>query len=194
MQKIFNSLVILSLLTSSISSCAVVAVGAVAAAAGTTAAVATDPRKSGTILDDNTIATKLQNKLSNNYPNTNLYVTCYNGIVLLTGQIDSAKSKQGAIFDAKTIPGVRQIYNYLEVKSSQGFSSRTEDSYTTTQIKTKLIGISGVKSNDIKVVTTNSVVYLLGIVTKAQAKEISDAAASINGVTKVVTLFEYTSS
>lgn len=194
MRKTLNLLIISGIITSLTNGCAVVAVGAVAAAAGTTTAVATDPRKSGTVIDDNTIATKLQLKLSDEFPNSNIYVTCYDGAVLLTGQIKSAKAKKDATFTAKTVPGVKKIFNYLDATANQGFSSRTEDSYTTTQIKTKLIGISGVKSNDIKVVTTNSTVYLLGIVTKTQAKQIADAAASINGVTKVITLFEYTSS
>ena len=49
-------------------------------------------------------------------------------------------------------------------------------------------------SNSIKVVTTNDVVYLLGIVTEAQASQISNTASSIGGVKKVVTLFQYVTS
>jgi osmotically-inducible protein OsmY len=171
--------------------CAVVAVGAVAGAAGTTAAVATDPRSSSTVVNDNTIEVKLRNKYADDLPKANIYVNCYNGSVLLTGQIDTDKDKNQAEFTAKAIPGVRQVYNYMEVKPTQSFGSRSTDSFTTTQIKTKILGLSGVSSNDIKVVTTDNVVYLAGIVNKRQAKQVASAAASINGVRKVVTLFEY---
>ncbi|MCE2706309.1 MAG: BON domain-containing protein [Proteobacteria bacterium] len=187
-------LLILSLISIvTLNSCSILAIGVVATAAGTTAAVATDPRRSGTVVDDNTISTKLQNRISKDLPNSNIYVTCYNGAVLLTGQATTAKSKDKAEFDSKTIPGVKQIYNYLNIRLPQSFSSRTNDSFITTQIKTTLIGMSNISSNNIKVVTTESVVYLLGVVTKEQAKEIAKTAANINDVTKVVTLFEYKS-
>ncbi|MBY0379845.1 MAG: BON domain-containing protein, partial [Burkholderiales bacterium] len=88
---------------------------------------------------------------------------------------------------------VRQIYNYVDIRLSQGFTTETTDAYTTTQVKSKLLGLSGIDSNKVKVVTTNSVVYLLGIVSKEQAKKIAEATASIGGVSRVVTLFEYIS-
>lgn len=186
-------LLILSLISIAISNCSILAIGAVATVAGTTVAVATDPRKSGTLVDDNTIATKLQNIISKDFPQSNIYITCYNGVILLTGQAVNLKNKYGAEFDAKTIPGVKQIYNYLSIRLPQSFSSRTNDSFITTQIKTKLIGMRDISSNNIKVVTTDSVVYLLGVVTKNQSKEIAKTAANINDVSKVITLFEYKS-
>ena len=178
---------------STLNGCAAIAIGTVAVVAGVATIIATDPRHSGTIVDDNTIATKLQSKISNNYPDSNIYVTCYNGVVLLTGQATTIKARDGAKFDAKTIPGVKQIYSYLDIRLPQSVSSKTDDSYTTTQVKTKLIGINDLNSNNVKVVTTNSVVYLLGVVSPTQAKDIAANVANISGVDKVVTLFEYTS-
>ncbi len=189
-----NKYLMLSLLSATIlNGCAVLAVGAVAVVAGATTVVVTDPRHSGTVIDDNTIATKIQSNISEDFPDSNIYVTCYNGVVLLSGQASTQKAKDGATFDAKTQPGVTQIYNYLDVRLPQSISSRTDDSFTTTQIKTKLLSLKDVNSNNVKIVTTNSVVYLMGIVTKTNANAIADAAAHVNGVTKVVTLFEYTS-
>lgn len=178
------------LLCLTLSACAVIAVGAVGAVAGTTAAVATDPRTSGVVVDDNTIETKLQYKYDK-YPNSNIYVTSYNGSILLTGQANDKKAIETAIFTAKSTPGVRQIYNYLDVRLPQSITAKTTDSYTTTQVKAKIFAIQGINSNDVKVITTDNVVYLCGIVTKDNGQKISKAAASIGGVTKVVTLFEY---
>ncbi len=189
-----NKCLMLSLLSiSMLNGCAIIAISTVAVVAGVTAVVTTDPRRSGTVVDDNTIATKIQSHISADFPDSNIYVTCYNGVVLLSGQASTKKAKDSATFDAKTQPGVKRIYNYLDVRLPQSFSSRTDDSFTTTQIKTKLLSLKDVSSNNVKVVTTDSVVYLLGIVTKANANAIASAAASVNGVTKVVTLFEYTS-
>lgn len=178
-----------------LSGCAVLAVGAVGAAAGTTAAVASDPRSSGTVINDNAVESKLRMTFTNtNYPNSNIYVNCYNGTVLLSGQVATAAQKNQAEFNAKTIPNVKQIYNYLAIRLPQSFLSSSTDSYTTTQIKTKILGLKDVHSNDVKVVTTNGVVYLFGIVTRKEAQDVANAAASINGVSKVITLFEYVSS
>ncbi len=176
-----------------LNNCAAVAIGTVAVAAGTTTAVVvTDPRASKIIIDDNTIANKLQAKLNtNNFPNSNIAVSCYDGNILLTGQIRNQTDKIDVIFNAKTIPGVKQIYNYLDIRLPQSLMSRTNDSYITTEVKAKLIGADNIKSNSIKVVTTNSVVYLLGVVNQKDAIIIANIAANINGVNKVITLFEY---
>ncbi len=184
-------LIIIGIILLNLNGCAVIAVGAAATVVGVTAAVVTDPRSSGVVLDDNTIATKLQMKYSSDYPNDNIYVTSYNKVILLTGQIANEKSKESIEFEAKATPGVKKIYNYLAVRLSSSFGARSNDTLTTSQVKTKIIGLEGVSSNDIKVVTTENVVYILGVVTQSQARKIADAAAGVNGVSKVVTLFDY---
>ncbi len=173
------------------SSCALLAVGAIGAAAGTTAAVAVDPRDSGVILSDNTISTKLQFTFANSYPKNNIYVNSYDGSVLLTGQIDNFQNKRDIEFTAQSTPNVKQVYNYLEIRLPQSFSSSSQDTLITTQLKTKLINIKNLNSNNIKIITTNSVVYLFGIVNQKDAHIIAEAASKINGVTKVITLFQY---
>jgi osmotically-inducible protein OsmY len=174
------------------SSCTVLAVGAIATAAGFGTAIITDPRNSGTVLNDNTIVAKLSSKLSSSkYPDSNIYVSCYNGVVLLTGQIKNINQINNIIFDAKSTPGVKQIYNYIETRLPQSFTSSTNDSYITTQIKTKLLKYDDIHSNNIKIITTNSVVYLLGVVTESEGNHIASISASTNGVNKVITIFEY---
>ena len=173
-----------------VSGCAVVAVGAVGAVAGTGAAVASDPRSSGTVLNDKTLQTKLSAKYSN-YQDANIYVNVYNGTVLLTGQVLQPGMRESAEFEAKASPGVKQIYDYLEVRLPQSFTSSSTDSYTTTQIRTKMLSLGDVDSSSVKIVTTSDVVYILGVVTPAQAKTVAATAASVGGVKKVVTLFEY---
>jgi osmotically-inducible protein OsmY len=186
----YKKILIISGLSLIIDGCAVVAVGAVAGAAGTTAVVATDPRTPGAVVEDNTIEAKLKHQYSD-YNNANIYVNSYNGNVLLTGQIPDANTRESAEFAAKVTPGVRQIYDYLETRLPQSFTSTTTDAYTTTQVRAKLLKISGIDSNSVKVVTTNDVVYLSGVVTSEQGKQVAASAASVGGVKKVVTLFQY---
>lgn len=175
--------------------CAAVAVGAIAAgAAGTTTLVATDPRSSGVIVDDNTNETKLQLNFGQNLKNANVYVNSYNGVVLLSGQVPNEETKLKAAFTTKTTPGAKQLYNYLDIRLPQSYVARSEDAFTTAQVRTKILALKGIPSNNIKVITTNSVVYLLGILSVEQAKQVANAAAKIGGVNKVVTLFEYVSN
>ncbi len=169
--------------------CAAVAVGAVVVAS-TGATVATDPRNVGVVLDDKSIQRKLENIYSG-YRDSNIYVNSYNGSVLLTGQVATQAMKESAAFEARAMPGVKQLYNYLDVRLPQSFASISRDSYTTTQVRAKLLNINDLNSNDVKVITTNDVVYLFGVVTIAQGQEVANAAASVNGVSKVLTLFEY---
>ena len=190
---LIKKILTLSSLSWVMSSCAVVAVGAVAGVAGTTAVVATDPRTTGSVVEDNTIEVKLKHQYSG-YANSNIYANSYNGNVLLTGQIPDANTLESALFAAKVTPGVKQIYNYLETRLPQSFTGTATDTYTTTQVRAKILQLKDTDSNSIKVVTTNDVVYLLGIVTEAQASQISGAASSIGGVKKVVTLFQYVTS
>lgn len=188
-----NKVLLVLLISMSLGGCAAVIVGAVAAGAGTTAVVATDPRTSGSVVDDNTIEARLKLKYDS-YTNANIYVHSYNGSVLLTGQVADAATRESAEFDAKTTVGVKQIYDYLEMRLPQSFGAVTTDSYTTTQVRGKILKLDGVDSNSVKVVTTNDVVYLMGVVTPEQAKAIAKAAASVGGVKKVITLFQYITS
>ena len=48
-----------------------------------------------------------------------------------------------------------------------------------------------VPATKIKVVTEAGVVYLMGLVTQAEADTATEIARTTSGVTKVVTLFEY---
>ena len=189
----YCKLLLLSAACSSLNSCAVVAVGAVGALAATGAAVGSDPRSGGSLLDDNGIQTKLALKYANSsdFPEANVYVDVYNKAVLLTGQVKTTEQKHFAATVAKAYPGVIQVYNYLEVRLPSSAGVRSKDAVITTQLKAQLLATSNVSSNDIKVETTNAVVYLMGMVTTATAESATRVAAKVGGVTRVVTLFNY---
>ena len=59
------------------------------------------------------------------------------------------------------------------------------------EVKTKLIGVENLDSTHVKVVTENTVVYLMGLVKKAEAELAATAAADVAGIERVVKLFEY---
>ena len=68
--------------------------------------------------------------------------------------------------------------------------TRTSDTWITTKVKSWLLGSTSIEGSRVKVVTENGVVYLMGLATKDETARISDKAASITGVQRVVRLFE----
>jgi osmotically-inducible protein OsmY len=76
------------------------------------------------------------------------------------------------------------------VKAPTGALVRTSDAWITTKIKSWLLANMDTPGVRTKVVTENSVVYLMGLVSQEEARRISDVAASVSGVTRVVQLFE----
>lgn len=174
--------------------CAILAVGAVGAAA-TGASVATDRRASESVFTDNSIQTKLVLKYgdTSKFPaeSANIYVDVYNRKVLLTGQVKTDTMKDEADFIARSYPGVIKVYNYLDIRLPSSGIARSRDAAITTQLKTQLLATKGVSSNNIKVETTNSVVYLMGLVTEAEAESAARVAAKVGKVDKVVTLFDF---
>jgi osmotically-inducible protein OsmY len=70
--------------------------------------------------------------------------------------------------------------------------ARTNDALLTTRIKTRMLASTGVPFADIKVVTENGIVYLLGLVTREEANQATAAIQKVSGVQRIVRLFQYT--
>ena len=118
-------------------------------------------------------------------------VTSYNRNILLTGEVPDAAAKAKAELLIKEIENVRTITNEIAVGTKSSLSSRSNDTYLTSKVKTKFVTENKFSANYVKVVTENSVVYLLGIVTKAEADDATAIASTTDGVAKVVKVFEY---
>jgi osmotically-inducible protein OsmY len=182
--KLFLSLALISQL----SACVPVVVGG-AAAGG---AMASDRRTSGIYVEDENIELKALKMIETNLGSTaHVNVTSYNRNVLLTGEVQSAEAKSKAETMIKTITNIRGITNEIVVGEKSTISSRSNDAYLTTKVKTQFVTENKFSANYVKVVTENNVVYLLGIVTKSEADAATEIASNTNGVRKVVKLFEY---
>jgi osmotically-inducible protein OsmY len=166
---------------------------AIVGGAATGVAMATDRRTAGTVLDDHSIEVKALNTLSKNetlWKSSHLTVVCYNNILLLVGQTPSPELKQLAEQAVASIPRVRQLHNELSVQEPSSLGARTQDSWITTQIKAKLLSNREIQSRHLKVLTENSIVYLMGLVTPQEEPLIVDIASQVSGVEKVVKIFE----
>lgn len=120
-----------------------------------------------------------------------IMVTSYNGIVLVAGQTPRAELKELADKAAKSVPSAKKIYNELQIATPTSGMVRSNDSLLTANIKTRMVSYNDVPASKVKVVTENGVVYLLGIISRAEASRATAVAQEVNGVQKIVRLFEY---
>ena len=174
---------------SQLGGCAAVVVGG--AATGT--AVALDRRTAGVYVSDQEIELRALARLRETFPQKtdNISATSYNRQVLLTGQVPDEATRSRASEVVKVIPDVRTVFNELSLAGATSLTSDANDAATTGQVKTRLLRDERVPGTKIKVVTESSVVYLMGLVTQAEAEVATGIARTTAGVTKVVTLFEY---
>lgn len=122
---------------------------------------------------------------------SNIQVSVFNQVVLLTGQVSSAGLKVAAEKIAQTTPNVERVYDQLVLDEPISMAQTTRDSWISSQIKAKMLTAKGLRSGSIKVVTSDGVVYLMGIVKKQQANKAANIARQVEGVKKVVKVFQY---
>ena len=150
-------------------------------------------RTFGQQMTDESIETKAKvniNTADEGYDDAHLSIISFNGFVLLVGQVPSEALKALATDVVKKIEDVRRIYNELEVGPATSLGTRGQDTWITTQVKSKLLASSDTPGTRVKVVTENSVVYLMGLMTEEEADRVSLEAAEVSGAERVVKLFE----
>ncbi len=148
----------------------------------------------GTDIDDWQMSTMIGvniKKASPQLASSHINVSTYNKVVLLTGEVATNELRTLAGTTARNYKGVRQVYNELKLQGSSSLLARTNDSWLTTKVKTKLLANNGIAGSQIEVVTESGIVYLMGVVSRSAADKASTVASNTGGVIKVVRVFEY---
>mgnify|MGYP001035805358 CR=1 FL=1 len=122
---------------------------------------------------------------------SHINVTSFDGIVLITGQVPSEDLVRLATAEVEPLRNVRKVHNELAVAGVTSMLSRTNDSWLTAKVKSALIASEKSDASRIKVVTENGVVYLMGLLTRAESDSAVEITRGIRGVEKTVKLFEY---
>jgi len=166
---------------------------AVVGAAGTTAALSiADRRTTGVQVDDEGIELRASNRVSGRFGDkVHVNITSYNRSVLVTGEVPDAKAKDEIEKLIQGVASVRGVTNDLQVAGGASLTSRAGDATITGKVKARLFDSGQLNPIHIKVVTEASVVYLLGIVTEAEANVAVEVARTTGGVRKVVKVFDY---
>jgi len=164
----------------------------VAASAVSGGALATlDRRSLGTQTDDETVEWKASSRVGEKFSdNVHLNFTSYNRKVLVTGEVPSEEVKGEIERIVAGVPQVQGVYNELAVAPVTSFSTRSNDSYITTRVKSRFVDSGKFSAVHVKVVTEAGVVYLLGLVTQREADSAIQVARTTSDVKKVVNLLE----
>lgn len=185
--KLLSKTLAVLTLTSFLSSCAVVAVGGVAAGAS----VIADRRTTAAQTIDKGIGLELENALDKRFGDSaHINVTSFNQKVLLTGEVKNADIKERAGAYAKANKNTRSVFNELAVGPNSTFSSRANDSYLESKIKTQMIFTNKLPSNSMAIVAEVNSVYLMGILTQQEADIAKKVTSNINGVQDVYAYFD----
>ncbi|MGH1542036.1 MAG: BON domain-containing protein [Arenicella sp.] len=151
-------------------------------------------RSLGTYIDDKRLQVIIGVNLRKADPalkQSHINVTSFNGVVLLSGQVPTQEMRLLAAQTASQVTSVRQVHNELQVKGNTAILARTNDSWLATKVKSVLIANKDIKSLKIKTVVEDGVVYLMGLVTQAEANNIANVVSNIGGIKEVVRVFEY---
>lgn len=189
--NIVKSLMLITALIVSLSGCVAALVAGVAI---TTVDIIHDRRTVGEYIDDSAIELTSRNiVLSKSEYRKVAHVKpqSWNGILLITGEIDSSDIKQELLEKFRNIQGVRQVVDETTIVDKTRLGTRANDAWITSKVKSRLILKTGLKANRVKVVTTRASVYLMGIVTREEADKATDVASRVRGVKRVVRVFEY---
>ncbi|MDP6855284.1 MAG: BON domain-containing protein, partial [Arenicellales bacterium] len=123
----------------------------------TTAAVSAidivrDRREIGTLWDDNKMELSLRQSISKNeqIDNSNVSVTAFNGIALLTGEVPDQRAIDQILDLAKSHPDASQVINRIELAGKTNLNSRANDSWITGRVKTAMLTSRTIDATKIK--------------------------------------------
>jgi osmotically-inducible protein OsmY len=151
-----------------------------------------DRRTTGAQVDDQTIELRVGNRIDDRFGSrVHVNVTAYNRYVLLTGEVPDEAARSEIEKIARSVTNVLGVTNDLQVAGISSTTSRSNDTFLTTNVKTRFLNSNKFNGIHVKVVTEASVVYLLGVVTEQEAADAVELARTTSGVRKVVKMFEY---
>ena len=170
-----------------LSACAPLLVGGAVVGTGL---VVTDRRTAGIQLEDQSIALRAESAAKALNTLGRIDATSHNRLVLLTGEVPTEADKAAVEKAVAGVENVRTVVNELAVSGVPSLGVRSNDALLSTKVKASLIDAKDLQANAYRVVTARGTVYLMGRVTEREANRGAEVAAAVQGVQKVVKVFE----
>jgi osmotically-inducible protein OsmY len=172
---------------------AVIVAGA-AASASVGGAVIYDKRSFKTMNQDHLAHSVAMNALTHDpllVGHSHISLSVFNHVGLLVGQAQTPEVRERAYQIVTNVQNIQRVYNEITVSPPTSTTQRANDEWISTKVRASLLGTGGLRSTNLKVITENGVVYLMGLVTHKQADLAVNTARRISGVVKVVKVFDY---
>lgn len=155
-----------------------------------------DPRSRtlGTWVDDETIEFRAEVNLRETDPgfaDSHVVVVSHNGVVLLVGQVLTQQLRDLAFEVVAKLKNVRQVHNELSIGPPIAWLARSNDTWITAKVKARLLFTNGIDQGAVSITTEDGVVYLQGLLKRAEADAVVAAVQKSYGVQKIVRAFEY---
>lgn len=165
--------------------------GVAAVGVGTGVLMVSDRRNSETYVTDEGLELRASSRIREKFGDkVHVNVTSYNRMLLLTGEAPSESLKTEIAQVASAVQNVKSISNELAIAGPSSLGGRSNDAYLTSKVKARFVDAKKFSAHHVKVVTEAGVVFLLGLVTQAEADAAADIARTTGGVQKVVRVFE----
>ena len=175
-----------------ISGCVPMVITGVGISASTGALMTEDLRSSGIFIEDERIELVTSRRINKRFnDNVHVNVTSFNRNVLLTGEVPTETVRNEVAKLAMGVENVHNIFNEIAIAPKSPLSSRNKDTLISTKVKLRFLNNDVFQINHVKVITENSVVYLAGLVKRAEGEKAAELASSTLDVIKVVKVFEY---
>lgn len=159
---------------------------------GTGAAVTTsvaEERGIGGVLSDSSIKTRIQVRYMENNPELarNVDVVVRQGRVLLTGTLSNPRLQIDAVRLAWKVDGVQEVIDETSIGGSSGIGTYANDSWITTQVKSKMIFDKNIQSLNYNIQSIKGTVYIMGIAqSQRELDQVIDIARRTSKVRKVI--------
>ncbi|MGB0892985.1 MAG: BON domain-containing protein [Parashewanella sp.] len=154
-----------------------------------------DERSVQTQLDDTNTDFKISAALAEHQDiknHTHIRAITVNRKVLLIGQASTEMLRDKAFRLVKGLKLTDTVYNQVRIGRPTSFGTRTNDTWITTKVKGRMVDTKGLDITQVKVITENSEVFLMGLIDRKKAQLAVDVARHTTGVDKVIKVFEYT--
>lgn len=108
--------------------------------------------------------------------------------VLITGEVPDEEAKKQVEAVVASMPDIDKLYNRLTIANVKGPSYTVHDGYITSKLNAKILANNAIKNSQVKVVTEDGVVYVMGKLTPAQREHLITIVNNTVGIKELVLL------
>ena len=164
--------------------------------AGATASgmVAQDNRTTGSFIEDQAIEVKALAQLAQQVGDNARYsVVSINRVAMVLGQAPNEEIRNQIYDIVAGQDHVRRVINQVTIGPQITYRQLAKDTFTTSKVITELLKIQkeDFSTLDVKVITEDGIVYLMGLISVDNAAIVIDTARNVSGVRQVVQAFEF---